>query len=218
MHLVIEPGLRVSQLLARSVALSRADVFPRVARSRRALQADRDRRRLGAAPAGADDAGRSCCFAGWSASSAASVPDAVAGACRGAAVAVLRQRAVTESSASLIGNTNLISKVYFPRLIVPIAAVVTALVDFVITLVLLAVVMAWYRVRARRWTLVGVAAVRAAGRRVVAGLGLFLAALNVEYRDFRYVVPFIIQVGLFVSPIAFSSANVPERWRAGSIR
>jgi lipopolysaccharide transport system permease protein len=120
--------------------------------------------------------------------------------------------ALSESSASLINNTNLLSKVYFPRLIIPSATVATALVDFVITLGLLAVVMAWQGF-APGWTLVVLPLFILATVALSTGLGLFLAALNVEYRDFRYVVPFIIQVGLFVSPIAFSSVNVPERWR-----
>ena len=120
--------------------------------------------------------------------------------------------ALSESSTSLIGNTNLISKVYFPRLIVPIAAVATAFVDFLITLGLLAVVMLWIGF-VPGWTLLALPAFVVLTFGLSLGLGLLLAALNVEYRDFRYVVPFIIQVGLFVSPIAFASSNMPERWR-----
>ena len=121
--------------------------------------------------------------------------------------------ALSESSSSLIGNTNLISKVYFPRLIIPCAAVVTSLVDFLITLALLAVLMLWYGV-SPGWQLVALPLFVLLAFALSVGLGLFLAALNVEYRDFRYVVPFIVQFGLFISPIAFSTANVPERWRA----
>lgn len=120
--------------------------------------------------------------------------------------------ALSESSTSLINNTNLLSKVYFPRLIIPGAAVMTALVDFLITLALLAAVMAWQGFPPA-WTLAVLPLCIIATMALSTGLGLFLAALNVEYRDFRYVVPFVIQVGLFVSPIAFASANVPERWR-----
>ena len=119
--------------------------------------------------------------------------------------------ALSESSGSLINNTNLISKVYFPRLIIPSATVATAVVDFAITLGLLAVVMAWQGF-APGWTLVALPLFILLTIALSTGLGLFLAALNVEYRDFRYIVPFIIQVGMFVSPIAFSSVNVPERW------
>ena len=121
--------------------------------------------------------------------------------------------AVTESSSSLINNTNLISKVYFPRLIIPISTVVTALVDFLITLAMLAIVMLWLQF-APGPTLLLLPLFALLAFALATGLGLFLAALNVEYRDFRYVVPFMIQVGLFVSPIAFTSANIPERWRA----
>lgn len=120
--------------------------------------------------------------------------------------------ALMDSSVSLINNTNLISKVYFPRLIVPIAAVATAFVDFTITLALLAMVMAWVGF-APNWTLLALPFYVALAFALSTGLGLLLAALNVKYRDFRYVVPFIIQVGLFISPIAFTSANMPERWR-----
>ena len=120
---------------------------------------------------------------------------------------------IVESSASLIGNANLVSKVYFPRLIIPSAAAVTGLVDFLITCGLLALLMAWYGV-APTWHLLYLPLFTALALALALGLGIFFAALNVEYRDFRYVVPFIVQFGLFVSPIAFSSANVPEHWRA----
>ncbi len=120
--------------------------------------------------------------------------------------------ALSESSSSLLGNANLISKVYFPRLIIPCAAVVTSLVDFLITLALLALLMLWYGV-APGWQLLALPAFVLLAFGLSVGMGLFLAALNVEYRDFRYVVPFIVQFGLFISPIAFSTANVPERWR-----
>ena len=120
--------------------------------------------------------------------------------------------ALAESSTSLIGNTSLISKVYFPRLIIPLSAVATAFVDFAITLVMLAALMAWYGVvpDAR---LLALPLFIAQCALLSLGLGLLLAALTVRYRDFRYVVPFAIQLGLFVSPVAFESAAVPERWR-----
>jgi len=120
--------------------------------------------------------------------------------------------ALAESSNSLIGNANLISKVYFPRLIVPASSVITSFVDFLISALLLALLMLWYGF-APGWQLlalplfVGVAFVAAMG------FGLWLTALNVKYRDFRYVVPFIIQLGLYISPVGFSSSIVPEKWR-----
>ncbi len=120
--------------------------------------------------------------------------------------------ALSESAASLISNTGLISKVYFPRMIVPASAVVTAFVDFVVTLALLAVLMAWYGVTpdVRLWALP--LFVLQAGA-LAFGLGLGLAALSVTFRDFRYVVPFAVQLGLFVSPVAFATSQVPAAWR-----
>ena len=121
--------------------------------------------------------------------------------------------ALADASTSLIGNTSLISKVYFPRLIIPLSAVATALVDFAITLVMLAALMAWYGVQPDA-RLLALPLFIAQCSLLALGLGLLLAALTVTYRDFRYVVPFAIQLGLFVSPVAFESAQVPERWRA----
>jgi lipopolysaccharide transport system permease protein len=120
--------------------------------------------------------------------------------------------ALSEASSSLIGNANLISKIYFPRLIIPLSAVVTSLVDFLITLAMLAALMCWYGF-APGWQLAALPLFVALAFCLSLGVGLFLAALNVEYRDFRYVVPFIVQFGLFISPIAFTTANVPEHWR-----
>jgi lipopolysaccharide transport system permease protein len=120
--------------------------------------------------------------------------------------------ALSESSDSLISNASLVSKVYFPRLIIPTAAVVTALVDFVITLGFLAMMMVWYKV-VPGWQILALPVFALLAFGLSLGCGLLLAALNVEYRDFRYIVPFIVQFGLFISPIAFTTLNVPERWR-----
>ncbi len=120
--------------------------------------------------------------------------------------------ALTEASGSLIGNANLIGKVYFPRLIIPFASVATTLVDFLVTLFLLVLLMVWHRFMPG-WQLAALPLFILLSFGLSVGFGLFLAALNVEYRDFRIVVPFIVQFGLFVSPIAFSSADVPVRWR-----
>jgi lipopolysaccharide transport system permease protein len=120
--------------------------------------------------------------------------------------------ALTESSSSLIGNANLISKVYFPRLIVPSAAVVTSLVDFAVMLGMLALLMLWYGV-APGWSLLALPIFVLLAFALALGMGIWLAALNVEYRDFRYIVPFFVQFGLFLSPIAFTLDSVPERWR-----
>jgi lipopolysaccharide transport system permease protein len=115
------------------------------------------------------------------------------------------------ASSSLVSNTHLISKVYFPRLIVPLASVAVALVDFCIVLLLLAVMFAWWHF-VPDWRLL-VAPLFVILTLVTAiGTGLWLTALTVKYRDFRFVVPFLLQVGLFLSPVGFSSTNLPN-WR-----
>jgi lipopolysaccharide transport system permease protein len=119
---------------------------------------------------------------------------------------------MSEASNSLIGNSNLISKVYFPRMVVPAGAVITSLVDFLITLGLVSLMMAWYHY-APDWRLFLLPAFTVLAFGASFGIGLWLCALNVEYRDFRYIVPFIVQFGLYVSPVGFSSSLVPEKWR-----
>jgi len=119
---------------------------------------------------------------------------------------------VAEASNSLVGNANLVGKVYFPRIIIPASSVVVALVELTINLVLLLGLMAWYGF-APTWRIVLLPAF--VGLAVLASLGpaLFITALNVKYRDFRYIIPFIVQFGLYVSPVGFSSEVVPENWR-----
>ena len=119
--------------------------------------------------------------------------------------------ALAESSNSLISNSNLISKIYFPRLIVPISSVITSLVDFLITVGLMAVMMAWFRFLPD-WRLLTVPLFVALAFGAAFGIGLWLCALNVQYRDFRHLVPFILQFGFFLSPIGYSSAKVPAIW------
>lgn len=119
---------------------------------------------------------------------------------------------LSESSNSLIDNANLLTKVYFPRLIVPAGSVIVGLVDFCISLVMLCGLMAWYKfVPDTRMLLLPFFLMLAL--LVSLGAGLWLSALNVKYRDFRYVVPFMVQFGLYISPVGFSSAIVPEKWR-----
>jgi lipopolysaccharide transport system permease protein len=120
--------------------------------------------------------------------------------------------ALSESSGSLIGNSNLISKVYFPRLIVPAGSVITSFVDFLITLGLMALMMIWYGFLPD-WRLLTLPLFVALAFGSAFGAGLWLCALNVRYRDFRYIVPFIVQFGLYVSPVGFSSSIVPENMR-----
>lgn len=121
--------------------------------------------------------------------------------------------ALSEASGSLVGNANLISKVYFPRLIVPAGAVVTSLVDFLITLGMLGILMLWHGFLPD-WRLLTLPLFMLLTVAAALGAGLWLCALNVKYRDFRYVVPFIVQFGLYLSPVGFSSAKVPSylRW------
>jgi lipopolysaccharide transport system permease protein len=119
---------------------------------------------------------------------------------------------LSESSNSLIGNANLISKIYFPRLIIPAGSVITSFVDFLITLAMMAALMLWYRFPPD-WHLLALPFFVTLAFAAAFGAGLWLCALNVEYRDFRYIVPFIVQFGLYISPIGFSSSIVPEKWR-----
>jgi lipopolysaccharide transport system permease protein len=113
---------------------------------------------------------------------------------------------------SIVGSANLISKTYFPRLLIPASAVAVALVDFLISFFILAGLMVWYGLFPdwRVFTLPLFAAVAAA---TALGTGLWIAALNVWYRDFRYLIPFMLSLGVFISPVGFSSSVVPEQWR-----
>ena len=117
-----------------------------------------------------------------------------------------------QASNSLIGNANLISKVYFPRLIIPTATIVTAFVDFLISFVILLGLMLYYWY-APGWNMLLLPLFILLALLASLGPGLWITALNVKYRDFRYVIPFIVQFGLYVSPVGFSSSVVPEQWR-----
>ena len=119
---------------------------------------------------------------------------------------------LSEASNSLVNNANLISKVYFPRLIVPTATVVVAFVDFLITFSILVVLMAWYRFLPD-WHILLLPGFILLAFLASMGPSLWITALNVKYRDFRYVIPFVVQFGLYVSPVGFSSSVVPEEWR-----
>lgn len=119
---------------------------------------------------------------------------------------------LSDASNSLTSNAQLVGKVYFPRLIIPTAVAVVALVDFAINLVMLALIMAWFGflpdariVFLPLFVLLAIAA--------SLGPALLLTALNVKYRDFRYIIPFVVQFGLYVSPVGFSSTAIPEQWR-----
>ncbi len=120
--------------------------------------------------------------------------------------------ALTESSNSLIGNTNLITKVYFPRMIIPASSVITSFIDFFISFAILLLLFIVYGymppVEIFAMPLFWIMAFLASF-----GPGLYLTALNVKYRDFRYIIPFIVQFGLFISPVGYSSSQIPEKWQ-----
>ncbi len=120
--------------------------------------------------------------------------------------------ALSESSGSLVINTNLISKVYFPRLAIPASAVAVSFVDFLISFVILLILMLLYQYPAT-WRMLKLPLFLMLATALALGSGLWMAALNVKYRDFRYIVPFIVQLGLYISPVGFSSNIVPEQWR-----
>jgi len=120
--------------------------------------------------------------------------------------------ALAECSNSLIGNANLLSKVYFPRLIIPTSAVMVSFVDFLVSGMILLGLMAWYNF-VPTWRVLLLPLFVTIAFAAAMGGGLWLAALNVKYRDFRYIVPFIVQFGLYISPVGFSSSIVPPEWR-----
>ena len=119
---------------------------------------------------------------------------------------------LSEASNSLINNASMISKIYFPRLIIPIATIVVAFVDFLISFCILLVLMGWYRFMPD-WRILVLPVFVLLAFFASVGPGLWITSLNVKYRDFRYVIPFIVQFGLYVSPVGFSSSVVPEKWR-----
>lgn len=120
--------------------------------------------------------------------------------------------ALTDSSTSMLVNANMVSKVYFPRIIMPASSVVVACVDFLISFALLCLLMLIYRfspsINILALPLFVILAFITA-----LGPGLLFASLNVKYRDFRYIVPFIVQIGLYISPVGFTSTVVPEQYR-----
>ena len=120
--------------------------------------------------------------------------------------------AFTDAGNSLIGNTNMISKVYFPRLIIPTSAIIVSLVDFAISFLILIGLMFWYDFYPD-WRMLTLPLFITYAFITVLGASVWIAALNVKYRDFRYIIPFVVQFGLYISPVGFSSNVVPEQWR-----
>jgi lipopolysaccharide transport system permease protein len=124
----------------------------------------------------------------------------------------LFSHSLTSSSNSVIGSANLISKIYFPRMIIPASSIITSLVDFAISFVMLIGMMIYYQfvpslnvIYLPFFVLLAVM--------TAFGFGLIVSSLNVHYRDFKYIVPFAIQMGLYISPVGFSSSVVPEKWK-----
>ena len=124
----------------------------------------------------------------------------------------LFSNALSDSSNSLISNANLIGKIYFPRLIIPAATLVTAFIDFLISFIILIGMMVYYQF-APGWHMLLLPVFIILALLASLGPGLWITALNVKYRDFRYIIPFVVQFGLYVSPVGFSSKVVPEQWR-----
>lgn len=119
---------------------------------------------------------------------------------------------VGECGNSLVANSSLITKVYFPRLVVPISAVLANLIDFAITSALLAVMLVYYGV-AVQWSLMLVPLVMLTLVLLSVGIGLWISALNAKYRDVQFILPFILMFGLYLSPVGYASSVVPETWR-----
>ncbi len=120
--------------------------------------------------------------------------------------------ALSESSNSLISNAQMITKIYFPRLAIPLAAVMVSFVDFLISFSILILLMGWYQYWPT-WRLAVLPLLILFAFAAAMGAGLWMASLNVKYRDFRYIIPFVVQFGLYLSPVGFSSSVVPEQWR-----
>lgn len=120
--------------------------------------------------------------------------------------------ALTESSNSLVGNQNLITKVYFPRLVVPMSAVLGGLVDFAIAFVILLGMLAFYGL-VPGWQIVALPAFVLLAVMTALAVGLWLSALNVQYRDVRYTINFLVQFWLFATPVAYPSSIIPAQWR-----
>ncbi|RLB14878.1 MAG: ABC transporter permease [Deltaproteobacteria bacterium] len=120
--------------------------------------------------------------------------------------------ALSGSSSSLINNASMISKIYFPRIIIPMSSTIVSFIDFLIAFALLVVMMFWYGY-SPDWKIILLPCFVLIALLAALGGGLWMSALNVKYRDFRYIVPFIVQFGLYISPVGFSSRVIPEKWR-----
>ncbi len=120
--------------------------------------------------------------------------------------------ALSEASGSLIGNANLITKVYFPRMIIPASSVITSLVDLGVSFIILLMMLVWYEF-IPSWHFVFLPLFILLAFICAFGFGLYLTAVNVKYRDFRYIIPFIIQFGLYITPVGFNSNIINSQWK-----
>jgi len=120
--------------------------------------------------------------------------------------------AFSEAGNSLVGNANLISKVYFPRLIIPAASIIVSVIDFLFAFVILIVLMFWYDYTPT-WHILTIPLFLMLGFFAAFGSGLFIASLNVKYRDFKFIIPFVVQLGLYISPVAYSTTLIPEKYQ-----
>ncbi|MDP7423373.1 MAG: ABC transporter permease [bacterium] len=118
----------------------------------------------------------------------------------------------SDCSTSLVRNKNLISKIYFPRIVIPTSTVIVSIIDFLISIVIFAGIMIWYRY-VPSWQIVFIPILMLTALLTSMGLGLWLSAVNVKYRDIRYITPFIVRFGIYISPVGFSSTIIPEKWR-----
>jgi lipopolysaccharide transport system permease protein len=120
--------------------------------------------------------------------------------------------AFSEAGNSLVANSGMLSKIYFPRLIIPTSAVITSFIDFLVSAVILVGLMLWYG-QSPGWQILTIPLFTLLAFAAAVGCGIWIAALNVTYRDFAYVIPFMLQLGLYISPVGFASSIVPGQWR-----
>ena len=120
--------------------------------------------------------------------------------------------ALQSSSTSLVSNAGMISKVYFPRMIIPASSIIVAFIDFFISFIILIILMFWYRF-VPDWKVVTIPLFLILAILLTLGAGFLISSLNVKYRDFQYIVPFIVQLGLYISPVGFSSDIIPQKWK-----
>jgi lipopolysaccharide transport system permease protein len=121
-------------------------------------------------------------------------------------------QAISRSASSLVGDSNLVRKVYFPRLLIPLAAVTAPLIDFLVSFLVLLVMMVWFGI-ALRWTVLAFPFFLLLAVMTALAVGLWLSPLNVRYRDIGHTIPFLTQFWLFASPVAYPLSLVPEKWR-----